>query len=71
MNGLKTTTKALHELADNLAKQGLCNTQPMDFETWQAKRDGQDYTRIAYAQGMYGIICELYFCKGTKDFALV
>lgn len=71
MNGLQVSNKKLHELADDLARQGLCNTQPMNFEQWQDKRDKQDYTRIAYSKGDYGIICELYFCKGDNDFALV
>lgn len=71
MNGLQVSNKKLHELADKLAVEGLCNKQPLDFETWQKKRDKQGYTLIAYSKGKFGTICELYYCREDKDFALV
>ena len=71
MNGIKTTASALHDLAQNLYQQGLCNGIPMGSKEWFEKREGQDYTRIAYSQGKYGIIAELYYMKGTKEFCYV
>ena len=71
MNGIKTTTSALYDMAQNLYQQGLCNSVPMGSKEWFGKRDGQDYTRIAYSQGKYGIVSELYYMKGTKEFCYV
>ena len=71
MNGIKTTTSALRDMAKNLYQQGICNSTPMGAKEWFEKRDGQDYTRIAYSQGKYGITSELYYMKGTKEFCYV
>lgn len=71
MNSLKVTQKQLRELVEDLAKQGLCNVQAMNYEEWNRKRDGQDYTCIAYSQGRYGTIASLYYMKGSKVFCYV
>lgn len=71
MYGVKTTTSALFDMAQELAQQGICNSVPMGYKEWAEKREGQDYTRIAYSQGKYGITSELYYLKGTKEFAYV
>lgn len=71
MNGIKTTQKQLSEMAKELAQQGLCNEQALGYKEWFEKRDGQDYTRIAYSQGAYGIIAEIYYLKSDKVFAYV
>lgn len=71
MNGIKTTTSALYDMAQNLYQQGLCNNVPMGSKWWFEKREGQDYTRIAYSQGKYGIISELYYMKEDKEFCYV
>lgn len=71
MDDIKTTRKDLRELASKLAKQGLCNEQPMGDKEWFAKRDRQDYTRIAYAKSNYGTVAELYYMKEDKEFCYV
>lgn len=71
MAGIKTTTSALHDMAQNLYQQGLCNGVPMGVLEWFRIRDGQDYTRIAYSEGKYGITSELYYLKGDKKFAYI
>ena len=69
--GIKTTQKQLRELVHNLAVQGLCNEQAYNFEQWDRVRQGQDYTCIAYSQGTYGTIAEVYYLKTDKTFAYV
>ena len=71
MNGIKTTTSALYDMAQNLYQQGLCNSVPMGVLEWFRIRDGQDYTRIVYSQGKFGIISEIYYLKGDKKFAYI
>ena len=71
MDDIKTTQKDLRELACKLAQQGLCNVQPMGSKEWFAKRDRQDYTRIAYAKSNYGTVAELYYMKEDKEFCYV
>lgn len=71
MNGIKTTQKELRALAHGLAIQGLCNEQALGSKEWFSLRDGQDYTRVAYSAGAYGIIAELYYMKGSKTFCYV
>lgn len=68
---MKTTQKQLRELVHNLAIQGLCNEQAYQFKEWQEKREGQDYTCIAYSQGRYGTIASLYYLKSDHEFAYV
>lgn len=68
---IKTTQKQLREQVHELAVQGLCNEQAMNFEQWNEARDGQDYTCIAYSQGNYGTIASLYYLKTSKTFAYV
>lgn len=69
--GIKTTQKQLREQVHELAMQGLCNEQAMNFEQWNKAREGQDYTCIAYSQGNYGTIASLYYLKTSKTFAYV
>ena len=69
--GIKTTQKQLREQVHELAIQGLCNEQAMNFEQWNKAREGQDYTCIAYSQGNYGTIASLYYLKTSKTFAYV
>lgn len=71
MYGIKTTTTALHELAQNLYRQGLCNGVPMGAEEWFELREGQGYTPVAYSQGKFGITAEIYYLKRDKKFAYV
>lgn len=71
MYGIKTTQKELRDMAKNLAMQGLCNEQPLGQKEYFEKRDGQDYTRIAYAKNNYGIVAELFYLKGDKMFCYV
>lgn len=68
---LRATQKEIREMAEKLAQQGLCNEKAMGYKEWFEKRDGQDYTRIAYARNNYGIVSEIYYLKGTKEFAYV
>lgn len=70
-NGIKTTASAIHDVAQNLAAQGLCNSVPMGVLEWFRIREGQDYTRIMYSQGKFGIISEIYYLKGDKKFAYI
>lgn len=71
MNSLVVTQKALTALVHDLAQQGLCNIQPLNFEQWQELRDRQGYTCIAYSRGRYGTIACLYYLKEDKCFAYV
>lgn len=71
MNSIKTTQKQLSMLVHDLAIQGLCNEQAMNYEQWNKAREHQDYTCIAYSQGKYGTIASLYYLKGDKIFAYV
>ncbi len=71
MNGIKTTLKDLRALAHELAVQGLCNEQPLGSKEWFERRDRQGYTRVAYSQGTYGIMAEIYYLKGEKTFCYV
>ena len=68
---IKTTQKQLREQVHELAIQGLCNEQAMNFEQWNKAREGQDYTCIAYSKGTYGTIATLYYLKTSKTFAYV
>lgn len=68
---IKTTQKQLREQVHELAIQGLCNEQAMNFEQWKEAREGQDYTCIAYSQGNYGTIASLYYLKTSKTFAYI
>lgn len=68
---IKTTQKQLREQVHELAIQGLCNEQAMNFEQWNKAREGQDYTCIAYSQGNYGTIASLYYLKTSKTFAYI
>ena len=68
---IKTTQKQLRELVHDLAIQGLCNEQAFNFEQWQAVRDRQDYTCIAYSQGKFGTIASVYYLKVDNKFAYV
>lgn len=71
MNSLVVTQKALSELVHDLSIQGLCNEQAYDMKTWLEKREGQDYTCIAYSRGRYGTIACLYYLKQDNCFAYV
>lgn len=71
MNSLQVTQKALRAMVHDLSVQGLCNEQPLSFEDWDAWREGQDYTRIAYSKNNYGIVAELYYMKKDHIFAYV
>lgn len=71
MYGVKTTASALHDVARGLAQQGLCNSVPMGSKEWFSVREGQDYTRIMYSQGKFGITSELYYLKADNKFAYV
>lgn len=71
MHGIETTQKKLRAMVAELHTQGLCNIQPLNFEQWQELRDRQDYTRIAYSKGGYGIVGELFFLKSDKKFAYI
>lgn len=68
---IKTTQKQLREMVHDLAIQGLCNEQAMNYEQWNKAREGQDYTCIAYSQGNYGTIASLYYLKTSKTFAYI
>lgn len=68
---IKTTQKQLRAMVHDLAVQGLCNEQAYNFEQWNRARQGQDYTCIAYSQGNYGTIAEVYYLKQDKTFAYV
>ena len=69
--GIKTTQKQLREMVHDLAVQGLCNEQAMGYGEWSKVHSRQDYTCIAYSQGNYGTIAELYYLKQDKLFAYV
>lgn len=69
--GIKTTQKQLRAMVEDLARQGLCNEQAMNFEQWNEARKGQDYTCVAYSAGTYGTIACLYYLKNDKIFAYV
>ena len=71
MYGIKTTQKQLVEMVHNLAMQGLCNEKALGSKEWFSRREGQDYTPIAYSKGMYGVIAEIYYLKGEKVFCYV
>lgn len=68
---IKTTQKQLREMVEDLARQGLCNKQAMGYGEWSKVHNGQDYTCIAYSQGMYGVIASLYYLKTDNKFAYV
>ena len=68
---IKTTQKQLREMVHELAVQGLCNEQAMTQPEWISRRYNQDYTCIAYSQGVYGTIACLYYLKDDKTFAYV
>lgn len=68
---IKTTQKQLRAMVEDLARQGLCNEQAMGYIEWGKAREGQDYTCIAYSQGLYGTIASLYYLKTSKTFAYV
>lgn len=68
---MKTTQKQLREFVHDLAIQGLCNEQAYDFKQWQAVREHQDYTLVAYSQGTYGTIASVYYLKEDHKFAYV
>ena len=71
MDAIKTTQKQLRSLVHNLAVQGLCNEQAYGYEEWKKVKEGQDYTCVAYSQGVYGTIAQLYYLKKDKRFAYV
>lgn len=71
MYGIETTHKKLKAMVSELYTQGLCNIQPLNYEQWNELREGQDYTRIAYSKGSYGVIGELFFMKKDKNFAYI
>lgn len=71
MNGVQITQKAMRELVHDLAIQDLCNKQPLSFKDWNAWREEQGHTRIAYAKNAYGIVSELYYMKKDHMFAYV
>lgn len=71
MYGIETTHKKLKLIVSELYCQGLCNIQPLHYEEWNKLREGQDYTRIAYSWGKYGVIGELFFMKRDKNFAYI
>lgn len=71
MYGIETTHKKLKAMVGELYTQGLCNIQPLNYEQWNELRKEQDYTRIAYSKGNYGIVGELFFMKRDKKFAYI
>ena len=71
MNAIKTTQKQLKAMVEDLARQGLCNEQPLGFLEFDKKRNEQDYTCIAYSKGNYGTIASLYYMKSDKTFCYV
>ena len=71
MYDFKATNKQMHEMVHKLAIQDLCNEQAMGDIEWFKYREGQDYTRIAYTQSIYGITSELYYMKKDKRFCYV
>ena len=68
---IKTTQRQLREMVKDLAVQGLCNEQAMGYGEWAKVHSRQDYTCIAYSQGLYGTIASLYYLKQDKTFAYV
>lgn len=68
---IKTTQKQLRDFVHELAIQGLCNEQAMTQHDWFELRETQDYTCVAYSQGVYGTIACLYYLKRDNTFAYV
>ena len=59
--GVKTSHKDLKALAEQLG------AETMGAE-WLEYREKHPHTRIAYSQGAYGVIGELFYIKDTGGF---